>query len=518
MPVLAAVARLRAPIRLAELELASCVPGQPLPSGDRPTVLLVRWRGHPLGVAILGNNGRGIDGEPAWAAIARGCSRQLVHQLAVEGVLDPDAIGLTLGHRLARSQTTAAAASVTVAVCTRDRPALLRNCLDSLVTSTTRPADILVVDNAPATDDTRQLVSTAYPSVRYVREERPGLNHARNRAVEEAQTEVIAFTDDDCEVDAFWAGAIDACFTRNPDVTAVTGLVIPVALDTEAQRLFEVYGGFSRGVQRRWVLTEAGQRSIAWAHANTGKLGTGACMAFRRQTLQAMGGFDPALDVGTPTEGGGDLEVFFRTLKGRGLLVYEPAALVRHRHRTTRAELDQQLRGWGLGMSAHLARTAHRFPEERPAIVALRVWLLASWFMRRLASTVVREPFPRELILHELGGSFGGAARYRQSRVDNPSSPTPLPSIPIGARSAAHTVTLGAPLRAIERLDGVSSVDVSVIQGTRTLATFGIAPARGCIGMDRLADAVAAHCADALLGMPRAEAERQLRAMLETRP
>ena len=52
-----------------------------------------------------------------------------------------------------------------------------------------------------------------------------------------------------------------------------------------------------------------------------------------------IGAFDPALDVGTPTRGGGDLEMFFRVLKDGYALVYEPRAIVRHRHRRDSLEL-----------------------------------------------------------------------------------------------------------------------------------------------------------------------------------
>jgi hypothetical protein len=56
--------------------------------------------------------------------------------------------------------------------------------------------ELLVVDNCPSTDATCNLVA-AYEGIRYVREDRPGLNVARNRALREAVNEIVAFTDDD---------------------------------------------------------------------------------------------------------------------------------------------------------------------------------------------------------------------------------------------------------------------------------------------------------------------------------
>ena len=88
--------------------------------------------------------------------------------------------------------------------------------------------------------------------VRYVREPRPGLDWARNRAIAEARGDVIAFTDDDVAVDPGWIRALVAAFGSDETVAAVTGLVLPAELETEAQVLFERYRSFSRGfVPRR---------------------------------------------------------------------------------------------------------------------------------------------------------------------------------------------------------------------------------------------------------------------------
>src|SRR5215203_310894 len=109
---------------------------------------------------------------------------------------------------------------VTVAVCTRDRAEDLRLCLDSLRRLDYPNPDIVVIDNAPTSDATVHLVKDHYPQVRYVREPRPGLDWARNRAIAEARGEIVAFTDDDVVVDPGWATALAAAF-QDPQVMAV---------------------------------------------------------------------------------------------------------------------------------------------------------------------------------------------------------------------------------------------------------------------------------------------------------
>ena len=128
----------------------------------------------------------------------------------------------------------------------------------------------------------------------------------------------------------------------------VTGLVLPAELDHLAQRAFEDYGGFGKGFRRRWYRAELSgtvpNAGRLWA---TGNCGTGANMAYRRCVFSSTGLFDPALDVGTLTGGGGDLEMFFRVIKHGWTLLYDPAAFVWHRHRRTLPELKRQIESFG---------------------------------------------------------------------------------------------------------------------------------------------------------------------------
>ncbi len=324
----------------------------------------------------------------------------------------------TLGTACPR-RARAAGLHVTVAVCTRNRASQLRECLDALSALEYPPEllDVVVVDNAPVDSSTRDIVAE-YPSIRYLCEPRPGLDWARNHAAREARGAIVAYTDDDVSVDPGWVKAIADAFEEEPHAMCVTGLVLPDELDTRAQLLFEKYGGFGRGF-KRWVYrvdVEAGQ-SAARMYGGTGRFGTGANMAFRRRFFETEGLFDPALDVGTPSNGGGDLEMFFRVLKSGAALVYEPAAMVRHRHRRDYASLKKQIANNGVGFYAYLVRTAQAYPEERSALTRLGVWWLWWWNVRRLVLALARpRAFPLDLIVAELKGSFVGLRRYAAAR------------------------------------------------------------------------------------------------------
>ena len=404
------------------MKLLTVDAGAPLPDLPPPVVgeqwVLVCLHREPLG--ILRFAARGCSGgELARMIGGRFGDRIQRHmagdRLATGRPFDPEQLAGACPRRTAVDLPRA-----TVAVCTRDGAGRIAGCLDALL-ELEYPSDrleLMVVDNAPSDDATHRLVESRYPSIRYVLEPKPGLDRARNRAIVEATGDVLAFTDDDVSVDAGWIDAIGRLFAAEPDVDVVTGLIVADEIDVESQRLFEIYGGFGRGFDRRdfRVDTVSGERA-ACRHGAAGRFGAGANMAFRRRLFDRIGPFDPALDVGTPTNGGGDLEMFFRALKEGGTLVYEPAAIVRHRHRRTYDALRTQIRNNGIGFYAYLVRSARHYPDERVALLRLGTWWFWWWNVRRLAWSFVRPSnLPRDLILAELAGCLAGLRRYDASQ------------------------------------------------------------------------------------------------------
>lgn len=419
------------PTATAETELSQ--PPHPLVglTGAARARCLVRLHGVPLGEVEVPLESGICRAETLRAAALRDLAgpitrQHLLNLLAAAGERAGDSaqqgdwtLGAALNAPPAPPLADLTLPSLTVAVCTRDRPEDLGRCLEALLRLDYPGLDLLVVDNAGRTDATERVVAACGGRVRLVREERPGLDWARNRAVLEARGEVIAFTDDDVVVDPGWARALGEAFAEDPAVMAVTGLVLPLELSTEAQALFERYGGFGRGfVRRRFGLDRDGAARAGLRFAGSGQCGTGANMAYRRRVFDEVGYFDPALDVGTVTNGGGDLEMFFRVIKGGHPLVYEPRAVVRHRHRREYAELRTQLANNGVGFYSHLVRSALAYPEEREELLRLGAWWFGHWNLRRLLGSFVRPPaVPRDLILAEIGGVFQGLTRYQRARL-----------------------------------------------------------------------------------------------------
>jgi GT2 family glycosyltransferase len=298
--------------------------------------------------------------------------------------------------------------AATVAICTRERPEDLTRALRAAAALRPAPDTVLVVDNNPATSRTRDVVGL-FPAVRYVREDRPGLNAARNRALVDATTPLIAFTDDDAAPEPGWLGHLLQPF-EDPRVLCTTGLTLPLELETEAQEWFERMSPFGRGFERRMF---DGTRHDPVAVA---AVGAGANMALRRSVLDAAGPFDEALDAGTASRSGGDHEMFGRILAAGYRIVYEPTAVSWHRHRRTWDELRDAIHGYGVGVYAMWTRRLV-FDHELGVVRHAYRWLRRSQIPRLWrALRGAPERVPSDLLLAELRGCLAGPAAYFSAR------------------------------------------------------------------------------------------------------
>jgi glycosyltransferase involved in cell wall biosynthesis len=304
--------------------------------------------------------------------------------------------------------------TLTVVICTKDRPDLLQRCLSSVVAVQPSWAEILVVDNASTTAVTRDVV-TACGNARYVFEPRPGLDFARNRALSEATSDWIAYIDDDVVVDRAYFDGLAAAWADHPDATAVTGLVLPFELETEAQIIFEQNGGFRRGfTPRRYGLALTGN---SFYPCGSGIFGAGCNMAFSRSTLLSLGGFDEALDTGAPLPGGGDLDIFYRVIRASQALAYDPRLIVFHQHRRELEKLRRQYWSWGLGFMAFVVKSYRTDKEMQKRFRGLVYWWFRYQFRNLAKALLGRGKMPFRFVAAEIfGGLQGLFGEYDRSR------------------------------------------------------------------------------------------------------
>jgi len=283
------------------------------------------------------------------------------------------------------------------------------------------PAEILVVDNAPANGATRELVERQFPEVRYVVESVPGLDFARNRALQEATQEIVAFLDDDAVADPEWAGSIQRIFIEFPRTGACTGRIDALSLETDAERLFEANGGlFAQREERLRLPADVCDRwswrcapPVAWAAS----VGSGCNLAVRRELALRLGGFDEALDLGPTLPGGGDNDMLWRVLEAGAEVIYEPAARVRHGHRQELDAVFEQIVGHQRALMALLVKaTTHSRGVRRLPALAFLCWRLLKPGVRLLRRAVRRDPLPAALLLRVWWHCWRGLGAYATAR------------------------------------------------------------------------------------------------------
>lgn len=226
---------------------------------------------------------------------------------------------------------------VSIVVPARNAEPTVGECLESLMRVDYDPErrEILVVEN-DSSDRTGEIIRE-YP-VRRLFEPRRGPSAARNRGVEAAHGEIVAFTDADCVVTKRWLRELLRGFEA-PDVWGVAGEIVAYPPRTAAER-------YLARRKARWQ---------APALRATRPFAVTSNVAFRRATFDRLGLFDTRLIKAQDKDFGWR---FYADPELR--LVYTPRALVLHHHRTTAWKLLTQHAGWGYG--AALLHRKHGLP------------------------------------------------------------------------------------------------------------------------------------------------------------
>lgn len=251
---------------------------------------------------------------------------------------------------------------ISIVICTKDRRDDLARALDSLRAAGAALADaeIVVVEE---TDAPAPVPGTTYVAIP---RERGGFGQARNRAVETAKGEILAFIDDDCEAAPGWLDALVAPLAADASVAGVAGAVL--VRDTGAIGYAENVLGFPGGGLR--YLHAAGGRVV-----DTRYLSTCNC-AYRRTAVLRAGGFAEA------ARWGGEDSLLAERVSAAERCVYAPAASVYHRPRGRLAAIFRWFVRRGQSEIGLLALTARRGAMARFV-------LRSSWTLRLLVALIL---------------------------------------------------------------------------------------------------------------------------------
>lgn len=215
--------------------------------------------------------------------------------------------------------------TISAVICTYDSQGRIGELLENLAGQGRRPDRVIVVDNN-STDRTIEIVNDfakenpGFP-LKLVSEPRQGKTHALNAGVKAAETDVIAFLDDDVLPDKGWTAAIVQAFADD-NIDGLGGRIIPKWTGKSPKWFTPAVAGFT-------PVHDFGEKTMAYAPPASSPIG--ANMAFRKKALDRAGIFDARLGHKGKTLVGGEESELCQRMADMGMqLVYRPGAKAAH--------------------------------------------------------------------------------------------------------------------------------------------------------------------------------------------
>jgi GT2 family glycosyltransferase len=270
---------------------------------------------------------------------------------------------------------------ISVVVCSYNGSRTIGETLAALENLDYPDYEIIVIDDG-STDQTS--VIAGRHAVRLIRTENNGLSVARNHGMNAATGEIISYIDDDAYPDPHWLIYLAATFMRTEHAGVGGPNIAPPGDGMIADCVANAPGG-----PVHVLLSDEVAEHIP-----------GCNMAFRREQLMAIGGFDPRFRVA-----GDDVDICWRFQERGWSLGFAPAAVVwHHRRNSIKAYFKQQH-----GYAKAEALLADKWPGKYNTAGHL------TWQGRLYGRGIVEALFQRSRIYHGVWGSAPFQSVYQPS-------------------------------------------------------------------------------------------------------
>jgi GT2 family glycosyltransferase len=260
---------------------------------------------------------------------------------------------------------------ISVVIPTHNRKDGLQRCLQAVAKQDYPDFEVIVVDDG-SSDGTEDLMRRAFPDLRFLRQEtNRGPAAARNRGIQAATGDIVAFTDDDCVVPGDWLSTLAAGFQKFPGVVGVGGYQqapeewIRSRVVAAADRCMRL-----RGLSGRRDTEQLGGNEIPGLGTNN--------VAYRREVLLEVGGFDEGFRCAS----GEDADLKLRIARSGYRLLYVPLGVLHCREYTLQAQWRLYRRR---GIGAYCFEAKH-FKPPGPGRILLRLLKRTALFARDLFS------------------------------------------------------------------------------------------------------------------------------------
>jgi glycosyltransferase involved in cell wall biosynthesis len=251
--------------------------------------------------------------------------------------------------------------------------------------------ELLVIDQS--TDDSSERALREFqsdPRLRHIRMNEVGVCRARNLAVESAKSEIVVFTDDDCEPSTGWLAAMEQSF----DLSDQIGLAFCRVNAPE----------YDRSAGYVPVCDDSHTRTLTSLWQFDGFRGIGAGMAITKSWHAKIGGFDELLGPGGKFYyTGDDYGLAFRTLALGGHVRYLADVAVLHHGFRSAEEFSTMTRRTFFGIGA----AQSTFLRFRPVV---GLWMMAHDLYVHVLSPIAWHAvrFKRPPVLGRITGWLSG--------------------------------------------------------------------------------------------------------------
>ncbi|HLG12628.1 MAG TPA: glycosyltransferase family A protein [Dehalococcoidia bacterium] len=206
---------------------------------------------------------------------------------------------------------------ISVVICTRDRPDLIGNAVESVLNNDHDAFELVVIDQSRDDASARAVARFSDDSrFRFLHIDRVGLSHAYNFGISQTSAAIVAFTDDDCTAPAGWLSAIERSFAVHSDVAMLYGQTLAAPELKDAP-----------GVLPALPIHEEEKLGRGYGFR---VYGMGANFALRRSLVDLIGGFDEALGGGGPLRSSQDFDFQFRAYRADAICLLAPDIWVHH--------------------------------------------------------------------------------------------------------------------------------------------------------------------------------------------
>lgn len=230
---------------------------------------------------------------------------------------------------------------ISVIVATYNRADKLPTLLDSFLCaqdSLSVAPQLIIVDNN-SNDNTQKIVVSYKDKIENLTllyEPKQGLSNARNCGIASAEHDILAFTDDDCQISAEWMQGIASAFEKNIELSILCGAALSES--HESSKVGTREQTYSSKISS---LKDVLEFSI------------GCNLSIHKRVIEKVGNFDPTLGKGAKHQAAEDIDLVYRAVSEGSRAQYDPNVVIYHKHkRETAEEIDRVQAQYAIGRGA----------------------------------------------------------------------------------------------------------------------------------------------------------------------